>query len=859
MKKIQFFGRTHMDISWRRCFRRHFTHGGDVIRPYADIEETLLNRYLQFAEQYGWKYSIEQTLTIKSYLERNPDVEERLKKQVLLGNIELLGGGETVIDKNLVHGESIYRNHYYSIRYYDRVFGTRPAFADTIDTFGLSAQLPQIYRQFGYEAITRFLYVFPDNKPYWRGLNGDIILFKDPTPPFDQIYGDWNKYKACPACRGDGCEVCRQTGIDISFHFGVHERGCKDIETSQTIQGGTTIQMPSRALLEQWEQMEQETFIMNLDGEETFPPEDLPAILLEAAKDNGFALTNHTYAEMEHLYNESYLQALRQGAVPQEQIDDRVEGNPCATGCYSSRIEIKKKNRQLEHALMTAEKLAALALPADRYPHKKLERLWNKMAIIQFHDCVTSTLTDAGYQELLQLCREVALGTRQIQDEAFARLEKQITVPEKAGWTPFVLFNPVNKPWDDVPLQVTLYAEPITGFEISDENGDLLPVVACERTDNGYDRAFEITFLGTLPPMGHRVFYYRAAAAAAPAVPAPVQSIENEFYRVDRNGVFDKTLGRAITHTTPGGLMVSADKGHAWGRLEPEADRRQLEPAACRVETGDGWQRLILSGEETPAGDIRKLAWTQTITLYTGIRTVFYRTEIDWEGQNTHIYADFPLAMNTGDKAQYEIPYGSLWRSHKIDPICRLGIEDEWPALHWYACHDAGEDYSVVLYNRGLPGSRVVEDHMQISLLRSPTVVEFANEGMTDHGRHVSEYALATCAGEPAGADPVFVGLRYNTSPPYMAATVKQATLPAAYTYLDNTADTVVIPVLKRTADHTLVARMYEAYGEETADDLHAAVSETDPLEETDRPVEALCFRPFEIKTVKIRKVGSEQ
>jgi hypothetical protein len=31
-----------MDEIWRRCFRDHFYYEGNVIRPYAEIEEALL-------------------------------------------------------------------------------------------------------------------------------------------------------------------------------------------------------------------------------------------------------------------------------------------------------------------------------------------------------------------------------------------------------------------------------------------------------------------------------------------------------------------------------------------------------------------------------------------------------------------------------------------------------------------------------------------------------------------------------------------------------------------------------------------------------------------------------------------------
>ncbi len=51
MKKLYIFARNHMDPSWRRCFTDHFTYKGDVIHPYADIEESLIRQGIEFAER----------------------------------------------------------------------------------------------------------------------------------------------------------------------------------------------------------------------------------------------------------------------------------------------------------------------------------------------------------------------------------------------------------------------------------------------------------------------------------------------------------------------------------------------------------------------------------------------------------------------------------------------------------------------------------------------------------------------------------------------------------------------------------------------------------------------------------------
>ena len=92
MKKLYIVARNHMDPSWRRCFTDHYTYKGNVIHPYSDIEEALISQYLEFIDQHDWKYSLEQSLVIQKFLERNPDERARVTRLIREGKIELLGG-----------------------------------------------------------------------------------------------------------------------------------------------------------------------------------------------------------------------------------------------------------------------------------------------------------------------------------------------------------------------------------------------------------------------------------------------------------------------------------------------------------------------------------------------------------------------------------------------------------------------------------------------------------------------------------------------------------------------------------------------------------------------------------------------
>lgn len=854
MKKLYIFARNHMDPSWRRCFTDHFTYKGDVIHPYADIEESLIRQGIEFAERYGYKYAIEQSISVKRFLERNPDLAERFARLVREGKIELLGGGECVIDYNMVCGESIYRTHYYSIQYYERTFGVKPRYADLPDTFGLSAQLPQILRQFGYEALTQYDRVFQGHKPYWRGLNGDLILIEPASGIADQLYGNFYKYTACPACHGDGCPVCGGSGIDYSYNFSCHDREGEWLNKPFTPENPSSLTKTLDGYLAQFAQEGKEECAIYVQSEETLHDPRFPQYLQEVAAKHGFAVEFLTHAEVVEHFAGAYLEALRRGQVDESLVDERSEGNPMATGCLVSRIEIKKKNRMLEQLLLAAEKAAALYLPGEQFPRGKLERLWNLMAFIQFHDCITASHTDASYQELLRLCRDVHLGATQIYREALAALERRIAVPERPGLTPMLLFNPLNAPVTGLPLTAVLRdRERFEGVEIFDAAGRKLPVVSQRLTENAWDWAVEAQFLGDLPALGYGVFYWRPAKPAL-AAPGERDFIENEFYRVDAYSVFDKELGHNVLCDRPGTLTLSRDKGHAWGRLEPESNVVRLQDSEYRTEQGEGFARIVRrGGYANPEYGVRALTWTQTITLYRGVKRIDYCTELDWEGQDCRIAADFPLSIDPGPEALYEIPFGILARPHGIHSSDQLGIEDEWPALNWFACHDQARNCSVVLMNRGLPGSRVKDGHMQLSLLRSPTVLEFANEGAVDHGRHVSEFAVTTCPGAPEAADPVFAGLRYNNAVGCVPATAKAGDLPPTASSLANEATNVVIPAIKRDAAGTLVLRMAEAYGHACHDALPGRMAETDPLEEAERPAESLAFAPFEIKTVKLR------
>jgi alpha-mannosidase len=197
-----------------------------------------------------------------------------------------------------------------------------------------------------------------------------------------------------------------------------------------------------------------------------------------------------------------------------------------------------------------------------------------------------------------------------------------------------------------------------------------------------------------------------------------------------------------------------------------------------------------------------------------------------------------------------------VYREDEIEVHKHLGYEDEWPALNFFATYDAADDISMVLYNKGTPGCRVKGDVMQLSLLRSPTVLEYANEGARDHGHHVLEYALAITDGRPDATDPAAFGLRYVTPTPSVAASAKEGSAEPALLPLSTDGTTVQLTAIKRDERGELIVRLYESCGRDATVTLPQGVlaSPTDLLEDviSDERTSTLTFKPFEIKTVRL-------
>lgn len=134
-------------------------------------------------EKYpDFKFTCSQAQQYEWVKERYPGLYAEIKKFVKSGQFVPVGGAWVEMDGNIPSGEAFVRQFLYGQKFFKKEFGITCKEFWLPDTFGYSAQLPQIMRHCG---ITRFLTQklswslvnkFPHHTFWWEGIDGSQVL-----------------------------------------------------------------------------------------------------------------------------------------------------------------------------------------------------------------------------------------------------------------------------------------------------------------------------------------------------------------------------------------------------------------------------------------------------------------------------------------------------------------------------------------------------------------------------------------------------------------------------------------------------------------------------------------------------------
>ncbi|XP_028679248.1 alpha-mannosidase 2C1 [Erpetoichthys calabaricus] len=381
---VHAMGHCHIDTAWlwpyeetvRKCARSWVT----AIRLMEENPSFIFT--CSQAQQFAW---------VKNWY---PGLYSRIQHFVRRQQFVPVGGTWVEMDGNLPSGESMVRQFLEGQRFFHQEFGKYCTEFWLPDTFGYSAQLPQIMQNCG---ITRFLTqklswnlvnTFPHNTFFWEGIDGSKVLTH--FPPGNSYEMKCKVEDLLNTVRNNK-DKGRANHSALLFGFGDGGGG------------------PTQGMLDRLER------VMDTDG---LPRVQIssPDKLFTALEANTSLLCSWTGELFLELHN----------------------------GTYTTQAQIKLGNRQCETLLHDIEVASTLALIRDKnflYPLDRLHHLWRLLLLNQFHDVIPGSCIKLVVEDAIKYYNEIRNTGSALLKEAL-----QALLPHNLEKSCHVVFN--SMPWE---------------------------------------------------------------------------------------------------------------------------------------------------------------------------------------------------------------------------------------------------------------------------------------------------------------------------------------------------------------------------------------------------------------------------
>ncbi|KAA0724304.1 Alpha-mannosidase 2C1 [Triplophysa tibetana] len=430
---VHAMGHCHIDTAWlwpyeetiRKCARSWVT----VIRLMEKNPEFVFT--CSQAQQFEW---------VKSWY---PDLFSEIKHFVQKGRFIPVGGTWVEMDGNLPSGESMVRQFLHGQNFFKEEFGQYCKEFWLPDTFGYSAQLPQIMKGCG---ITRFLTqklswnlvnTFPHSTFFWEGIDGAQVLTHFPP---GNSYGMKGKVEDLINTVKNNKDKGRANHSAVLFGFGDGGGG------------------PTQLMIDRLER------VRDTDG--------LPKVQV-SCPDLLFSQLESDSALLCTWVGELFLEL--------------------HNGTYTTQAKIKLGNRQCEALLHDVEVASCLALCRGEnftYPRSKLQELWRLLLINQFHDvipgsCIEMVVDDAlkyydeirttGFKLLLSACESLRSDPAHTTSSNMAVLNT----------LPWERTEVVTLPGEELKTRLALVRVPSVGVSPVTDTVESVPPVSVTTMDDG--------------------------------------------------------------------------------------------------------------------------------------------------------------------------------------------------------------------------------------------------------------------------------------------------------------------------------------------------------------------------------------
>ena len=803
-------GHTHIDVAW--LWRLRQTRD-KTSRSFATVLKLM-------EEDPDYRFRSSQAQLYEFIRQEHPAIFARIRESVRQGRWEPEGGMWVEADTNLSSGESLVRQFLVGKRFFRNAFGADCKILWLPDVFGYSAALPQIMKQCGinYFMTTKISWNEYDKLPYdtflWRGIDGSEVLThfistmdtvkeeKDWITTYNgdlnpsQVIGCWQRYQQ------------KDLNRDVLFAFGHGDGG-----------GG-----PTHGMLERGRRMH-----MGIEG--------CPKVEFQFARDY-FDRLQKDIAGRKRLprwVGELYFEHHR--------------------GTLTAQASAKRWNRRSEflyHDLETLESLVNLD-HLSSYPSAALLEGWKVILLNQFHDILPGSSIREVYEDSQKQYEDLHRTGGRMLEKALQQASRRVGLARDS----LLLFNTLGFSRREV---AEMQRPQHTGFLLRDpQSGAVLP----------WQKTFDGKIIFTSPEVPAKGYCAISVEAGEQRQTTPLTATLREMHTPFFDLTFDEAMQIASLIDRRTGRSV-APQGEPLNRLIVYEDR-PFEHRAWNVQayyTEKSWVLSDVSHAEVlECGPVRAVVLVerkflhsvirQYITAYAELDRIDIRNEIDWDDSYLLLKADFPVDVNAV-KATFDIQFGNIERVTHENTLWDFA-QFESCAHKWADLSD--NSFGLAVLNDCKYGYSAKDGHIALTLLRS------ANDPQPkqDCTHHTFTYSLYPHAGPAAISRVVQEGYSLNCPLYTMFSNAQKGAWPERFSLACVDADNIILETVKRAEDSdALILRLYETWNRATDCSIRFGrlmemAAQCDMMEENEDLLQVegnrlrLHFRPFEIKTLKVR------
>ena len=841
---------THYDAIWIFTKEDYFYINIDLIlKKVVDL--------LERTREY--KFLIEQTYLLEEVERRYPEIFEKIRRFVKEGRIEIADGEYLMADTMLPQEETLIREILFGKRYVKEKFGKDVKVMWQADSFGLNAQLPQIYRKCGYKYVA-FRRGCPENKPsefMWEGLDGTRIL-------------------------AHFMPLGYRAGLDLTKLEESYKK-LKELAATRHIlmPSGSGVTMPQEETVDvvrEWNRKHDSTMKI------ATPSEFFKAVEKHAGE---------LPVRKGEMYSGKYSEVFPDVA--------------------SSRIWIKKSLRNYENLLLSIERFATIHSLMNGYASEELNDCWKRILFLGFHDVAPGTGMDEGYTEVKHHTEFLRTQLAHLVPKILKSLAELDAEEEDYG--DIVVFNPLS--WDVSNwVEVTLHFErgkvkEIKGVKSGEEEREV-EVLRFTKYDDESIKSARIGFVANVPALGYKVYRLleREPKSSENAfLKREGNTIENRFFKVRfspesrfievfgsdeeaKQGriyrgnelILEEELGDLYYHreTVKTPLKTEDDEGVKYGCFRTKDF--WVEKSKLRYVINVDVDYFSLRWPYRMTDRLKPLIWRhksmsfrKRVIIYRDLPRIDFVTVVDNNHPRVRVRVMFSTFINAPE-CVCDTQFGAIARKTNLYYLNPKDWKEKpsgvYPTLRWMDYSDGERGLTVI--NRGNPEHEVRDGNVYITLLRSVDVLSSDGKAgpvipvpdARELKKYVFRYAIYPHKGDWREAKSYKQGYEFNYGLiPLQLSGAKKYRLKRSFLRIEP--DNVILTALKRAEDgEGIILRFYEASGRKTKAriTLFRKIKEAEAVnmieerdEEFKKDVEvrdnqiSLELKPFEAVTLRLK------